>query len=98
MSFFSASAHANLLNADDGASRDSIGSFSGQGANKLRSGSAVPQQASAPQTPEPQQVDYIDLIKYYNRVFVPRIEDFVKKLHPTNTDSKEVKIPKNSDY
>lgn len=77
------------MNADDGASRDSIGSFSGQG-TKLRSGSTVPQ-ASAPPTPDPQQFDYVDLIKYYNRIFVIRVEDFVKKLHPTNTDSKEVK-------
>jgi hypothetical protein len=80
----------NTLNADDNASRDSVGSFSGQG-TKLRSGSAIPQ-ASAPQTPDPQQLDYIDLIKYYNRIFVHRVEDFVKKLHPTNSDSKEVRL------
>ncbi|KAI6241130.1 hypothetical protein M3Y99_00385500 [Aphelenchoides fujianensis] len=83
-------AAGNALNSDDTASRDSVGSFGGQSGEKLRSGSAVPQAArtSAPQTPEP-QTDFIDLIKYYNRVFVPRVEDFVKKLHPTNGDSKE---------
>ncbi|KAI6220263.1 hypothetical protein M3Y95_01066400 [Aphelenchoides besseyi] len=85
-----ASQSANFLNSDDGASRDSVGSFSGHNGQKLRSGSAVPQpgQASASMTPEP-QAGFIDLIKYYNRIFIPRIEDFAKKLHPTNSDSKE---------
>ncbi|MFH4975910.1 hypothetical protein AB6A40_002619 [Gnathostoma spinigerum] len=74
--------------SDDNASRDSIGSCSG---GKLRSGSAlpVPGMGSAPPTPEPQNLDYTDLIKYYNRVFVSRVEYFAKKLQPSLIDLKE---------
>ncbi|VDK30217.1 unnamed protein product [Anisakis simplex] len=77
--------------SDDNASRDSIGSNSG-GAGRLRSGSTlpIPGMGSAPPTPEPQNVDYTDLIKYYNRVFVSRVEYFVKKLQPGLVDLKEV--------
>jgi len=83
--------------ADDGASRDSIVSTSG---GKLRSGSTVPApgHSSQPPTPEPSQAaDYVDLIKYYNRVFVGRVEDFVRRMSPpvggngdVGGDSKEV--------
>lgn len=76
--------------SDDGASRDSITSISG---GKFRSNSVLPPpgMASAPPTPEPHNLDYSDLIKYYNRVFVARVEEFVKKLNPSNIgDSKEV--------
>uniref|UniRef100_A0A915AVX8 Retinoblastoma-like protein 1 n=1 Tax=Parascaris univalens TaxID=6257 RepID=A0A915AVX8_PARUN len=74
--------------SDDNASRDSVGSNSG---GKLRSGSTlpIPGMGSAPPTPEPQNVDYTDLIKYYNRVFVSRVEYFVKKLQPGLIDLKE---------
>lgn len=77
--------------SDDGASRDSITSVSG---GKFRSNSVLPPPgtASAPPTPEPHNLDYNDLIKYYNRVFVGRVEEFVKKLNPSNVDSKEVVI------
>ncbi|VDM43314.1 unnamed protein product [Toxocara canis] len=74
--------------SDDNASRDSVGSNSG---GKLRSGSTlpIPGMGSAPPTPEPQNVDYTDLIKYYNRMFVSRVEYFVKKLQPGLIDLKE---------
>uniref|UniRef100_A0A915D7Z7 Retinoblastoma-associated protein B-box domain-containing protein n=1 Tax=Ditylenchus dipsaci TaxID=166011 RepID=A0A915D7Z7_9BILA len=76
--------------SDDGASRDSVSSV-GVGGNKLRSSSALPapDMASAPPTPEPHNLDYADLIKYYNRVFVAKVEDFVKQFNPTNSESKE---------
>lgn len=75
--------------SDDSASRDSVSSVSG---GKLRSSSALPtpDTASAPPTPEPHNHDYADLIKYYNRIFVARIEEFMKKFSPSNVDSKEV--------
>lgn len=84
------SSPTNALMSDDGASRDSVSSVTG---GKLRSNSALPtpDTASAPPTPEPHNLDYADLIKYYNRVFVGRMEDFVKRLNPNNNlDSKEV--------
>src|SRR5690606_24633316 len=88
-SFFIYRSPATVLMSDDGASRDSVSSTSG---GKLRSGSALPtpDTASAPPTPEPHNQDYADLIKYYNRVFVARIEDFMKRFNPSNLDSKEV--------
>uniref|UniRef100_A0A0N5AMP1 Retinoblastoma-like protein 1 n=1 Tax=Syphacia muris TaxID=451379 RepID=A0A0N5AMP1_9BILA len=71
--------------SDDNASRDSVGSNSG---GKFRSGSAlpVPGTGSAPPTPEPQNLDYSDIIRYYNQVFVSRVEYFLKKLQPGPTD------------
>lgn len=58
----------------------------------MRSNSALPtpDTASAPQTPEPHIQEYADLIKYYNRIFVARVEDFMKQFN-SNNDSKEVK-------
>lgn len=60
---------------------------------KLRSGSTLPAPdlTSAPPTPEPHNADYTDLIKYYNRVFICRIEEFAKKLQPGN-EGKEVSL------
>jgi hypothetical protein len=77
---------------DDGASRDSLPASGGGG--KLRSGSTlpVPGMSSAPPTPEPKEHDYADLIRYYNRVFVSRVEEFVKKLQPVSGDAKEVRV------
>lgn len=79
--------------SDDGASRDSTASTTAAPAGKLRSGSTlpVPGLGSAPPTPEPKEQDFADLIKYYNRVFISRVEDFVKKLQPPPGDSKEVR-------
>lgn len=79
---------ATVAFSDDGASRDSITSITG---GKLRSNSALPtpDAASAPPTPEPLTQDYADLIKYYNRVFVSRVEEFMKQFN-ANIDSKEV--------
>ncbi|KAI1719520.1 retinoblastoma-associated protein A domain-containing protein [Ditylenchus destructor] len=76
---------------DDSASRDSVSSVSQGGHKGLRSSSALPapDMASAPPTPEPHNLDYADLIRYYNRAFVPKVEDFVKRLTPSNTESKE---------
>lgn len=49
--------------------------------------------SSAPPTPEPQNFDYTDLIRYYNRVFVGRVEDFVKKLDPSVNDANVMLLP-----
>ena len=87
------SASPATVASDDGASRDSTTSATAAPTTgKLRSGSTlpVPGLGSAPPTPEPKEHDYADLIKYYNRVFVSRVEDFVKKLQPPPGDSKEV--------
>uniref|UniRef100_A0AC35GJ27 Uncharacterized protein n=1 Tax=Panagrolaimus sp. PS1159 TaxID=55785 RepID=A0AC35GJ27_9BILA len=73
---------------DDGASRDSVSSVSQQSATNvstaavMRSGSTMPApgMTSAPPTPEPPTAEYNDLITYYNRVFVKKVENFVKKL------------------
>jgi hypothetical protein len=37
-----------------------------------------------------QSAEKTDLIKFYNRIFISRVEDFVKLLHPSGPDSKEV--------
>uniref|UniRef100_A0A1I8A5H4 RB_B domain-containing protein n=1 Tax=Steinernema glaseri TaxID=37863 RepID=A0A1I8A5H4_9BILA len=75
--------------AEDGASRDSIGSI---GDGKLRSGSTlpVPGMSSSPATPEPSP-EYTDLIQYYNSVFVGRTETFVKRLQPSG-DGRESQV------
>ncbi|KAE9555467.1 hypothetical protein FO519_001322 [Halicephalobus sp. NKZ332] len=76
----------NNGNTDDSASRDSVSSHSHTSGNNtvaaMRSGSTMPApgMTSAPPTPEPQNAEYHDLIYYYNRVFVRRVEDFVKRL------------------
>uniref|UniRef100_A0A914X0W0 Retinoblastoma-like protein 1 n=1 Tax=Plectus sambesii TaxID=2011161 RepID=A0A914X0W0_9BILA len=85
------SASPATVASDDGASRDSTASMTAAPTGKLRSGSTlpVPGLGSAPPTPEPKEQDFADLIKYYNRAFVSRVEDFVKKLQPPPGDSKE---------
>ncbi|CAG9533583.1 unnamed protein product [Cercopithifilaria johnstoni] len=71
---------------DDGASHDSVGSASG---DKFRSESSVSGvvTGSGTATPEHQNVEYIDLIKYYNHVFIARVKSFVQKLQPGFTES-----------
>ena len=51
----------------------------------------VPAECNSDSNSNSEPSEYTDLIKYYNRIFVPRVEDFVKKLHPPNSDSKEVR-------
>lgn len=78
------------MTSDDNTSRDSVGSNS---CGKFRSQSTLPvpgNTSNASSTPEPQNHDYEDLIKYYNRIFVNRVEYFVKKLQPGLLDNKEV--------
>lgn len=58
------------------------------GRPKLRSGSTlpIPTITSAPPTPTPFEDEYGDLIKFYNGIFVSKIEEFAKKF-ATNDDS-----------
>ncbi|VBB28062.1 unnamed protein product [Acanthocheilonema viteae] len=71
---------------DDGASHDSVGSASG---DKFRSESSVSGvvTGSGTATPEHQNVEYIDLIKYYNHIFIARVKSFVQKLQPGFTEN-----------
>ncbi|VDK68207.1 unnamed protein product [Onchocerca ochengi] len=71
---------------DDGASHDSVGSASG---DKFRSDSSVSGAitGSGTATPEHQNVEYIDLIKYYNQFFIARVKSFVQKLQPGFAES-----------
>ncbi|VDN06626.1 unnamed protein product [Thelazia callipaeda] len=64
---------------DDNASHDSAGSGSSE---VVRSQSRESDTAAAigEAIPEQRQVEYIDLIKYYNSIFITRMESFVKKL------------------
>ena len=89
MFFFTFFCRSPSTVSDDNASRDSVGSNSG---GRFRSGSAlpVPGTGSAPPTPEPQNLDYSDIIRYYNRVFVSRVEYFLKRLQPGLVDLNEV--------
>lgn len=66
---------------DDGASHDSVGSASG---DKFQSDSSASGTVtnSGTATPEHQNVEYIDLIKYYNHIFIARVKSFVQKLQP----------------
>lgn len=76
---------------EDTTSRDSFSSVSNP--QRFRSGSAVPATVDASShshTPEPTEGQYVDLIRYYNTVFVPRVEGFVKRIHPSHADHKEV--------
>ncbi|VDK80616.1 unnamed protein product [Litomosoides sigmodontis] len=70
---------------DDSVSHDSVGSASG---DKFRSESSVSGviMGSGRATPEHQNVEYIDLIKYYNHVFIARVKSFVQKLQPGFTE------------
>jgi hypothetical protein len=80
------------MTTDDTASRDSQQSTSG-GQYRSRSALPVPDMASnpsAPPTPDPcSSQDFADLIKYYNRVFVARVEEYVRLLSPTDPGAKE---------
>uniref|UniRef100_A0A8L7SZ97 BMA-LIN-35, isoform f n=3 Tax=Brugia TaxID=6278 RepID=A0A8L7SZ97_BRUMA len=71
---------------DDGASHDSVGSASG---DKFRSESSVSGAVtgSGTATPEHQNVEYIDLIKYYNHIFIAHVKSFVQKLQPGIAES-----------
>ncbi|EJD73805.1 retinoblastoma-associated protein A domain-containing protein [Loa loa] len=71
---------------DDGASHDSVGSASDE---KFRSESSVSGAVtgSGAATPEHQNVEYIDLIKYYNQIFISRVKSFVQKLQPGFAES-----------
>lgn len=70
---------------DDGASHDSVDSASG---DKFRSESSVSGMVagSGTATPEQQNLEYIDLIKYYNHIFIARVKAFVQKLQPGFTE------------
>ncbi|VDK30270.1 unnamed protein product [Gongylonema pulchrum] len=70
------SSSAAAVAPEDSASRDSAGSVP---SDKSRPGSAP--RATTPNS-ETENVEYTDLIKYYNRVFIARVETFVKKLQP----------------
>lgn len=78
--------------SEDGNSRDSTSN-----PVKLRCGSAIPTSINsvpgqfriifiyifASGTPEPQSCEKMDLIMYYNKVFLPRLEDTVKTMEAT---------------
>ncbi|CAD5207398.1 unnamed protein product [Bursaphelenchus okinawaensis] len=51
------------------------------------SNSNGPWPSSSSQTPEPQEYHHVDLIKYYNTVFIPKVEDFVKKMQPETKEN-----------
>ncbi|KAL7080643.1 hypothetical protein ACQ4LE_000642 [Meloidogyne hapla] len=40
-----------------------------------------------------EQIERDDLIRFYNKIFVPIVEDFVKKLYPSGPESKENVFP-----
>jgi hypothetical protein len=39
-----------------------------------------------------QAAERADLIKFYNMIFVSRVQEFVKLLHPSGSDSKEASL------
>uniref|UniRef100_A0A915MYU3 Uncharacterized protein n=1 Tax=Meloidogyne javanica TaxID=6303 RepID=A0A915MYU3_MELJA len=41
----------------------------------------------------PEQTEREDLIRFYNKIFVPIVEDYVKKLYPSGPESKENVFP-----
>nr|CAD2174071.1 unnamed protein product [Meloidogyne enterolobii] len=42
---------------------------------------------------DPEQTEREDLIRFYNKIFVPIVEDYVKKLYPSGPESKENVFP-----
>lgn len=61
---------------------------------KLRSGSTLPIPAvgSAPPTPTPTEEEYGDLIKFYNQVFVSKMEEVAKKLSSSTENGAEKEV------
>uniref|UniRef100_A0A1I7XF17 Retinoblastoma-associated protein n=1 Tax=Heterorhabditis bacteriophora TaxID=37862 RepID=A0A1I7XF17_HETBA len=86
--FFSFNVCSN--NSDDGNSRDSC-----SGGSRLRSGSTFPTPEVASPAPEliSSQHEKVDLIHYYNKVFLLRVEEFVKRMDGADTSVVLVPMP-----